>query len=735
MTSPLYVPPHRRAQSVSFQATHSLSTESSNSAHANLRMQQREISQRSVDILIKKGHCEVNPSAATYRDKATFAVVSGSNKVITVLENRRNTNFDLNRQTRDREAKLLQQVEKNNDVAMCELGELYLNGAFGEPNVAEAMRLFMQAANRRNSHAMCLLANIYDSNLLGPKDPSKAFDWLLKAANLGNKFATAIIGQHYMREYEDSPPDTDPQEKLNIAHTAMRYLERSAAKGSTRAMWSIAKIYERGWLGEKNLDRAIAMLVKAAERGSPASLFDLNEFVKTGEFPAEQLEEILNTISPIVAETSSQTAWELGLEQIEGRLGSSPQRGMAMLEVAAKHRNVDAAETLAIIYRDGRGEIKADPSLSLFWFNQLKALYQSPASKGNIDAMWQLGELFLSGNLGQVDLLAAERLFLRAANSRSADCLYSLGMYYSTGKFGDADPIKGNEFIEKAIAIWVQKVDLKDSMAARYIAEIYFDGDLGSPDYSKAIKWYITAFELGDMKAGQRLAQLYMSKKTDESLPEAQELLATVRKWMAQLENKVESITNIESTPAKPVLILGKLYQEKELLLRNLEKAARSLCLALHCSESELEFRAAYEELETLLTSTQWEDCEKNQLMIGLHSLVPSDGTEATLMNRSLVRLVSRILGDVYNAGILTERNLNEAVLWYEVAAKYDNSKAMCSLGQIYLQDLMDITTAVKWFVASIKQSDNEKARIYLTEIFTRTDLDPVLKAEIETLL
>lgn len=534
-----YIPPHRRKAEVN-----------SNKIlpHAALRMNQREINFSTLNKLVEGGVSQRDHNSNTYRNKDSFCVLSSGGKVITVMDNYRNTNFDILNKTQDRKYQLLKKVKEKNDVAMCELAELYLDKNSSDFNPKKAHDLFLVAAKKHNnSHAMCRLASLYESNIIGAKNCRVYLEWMKKAANIGNKYAMAIIGQHLMKEYE-ALPNSNIEEKAEISSKAMRYFKKAEAKGSTRAMWHIAFIYQTGFFGEKNLTKAIEIFIKAAKRGSPNSLQSLQDIVCSGDIELDILEGILDSISPIISQQSSQLSLELGLKQIRGDLGiageSSSNRGILMLEGAANNRNEEAIISLIKIYKEGTSFIFPDCQKVLFWAEKLKAIYEQAVSKGSHEAMFSLAELLLSGDLGKIDSTKAIKYFHDAISSGNAEYIYDFGMLLMEEESVIRDYEQGKKLINQAIEIWKKKViEQKGVDAAFNIAEIYYYGDLGKRDYIRAAEWFTMSANFGDIYSKYYLAKINLVK-----LPERNAKLAI--EYIKQILNeKTEDIDLVRKLP------------------------------------------------------------------------------------------------------------------------------------------------------------------------------------------
>jgi TPR repeat protein len=490
-----YIPPHRRRQQNPVPTLGSPSQQPSQTSaarpkapannaqsrltpHAALRKQQRDLSTADVKSTIIEGEKSTHGNATVHRNESHQVVTNDKGIIITVNENTRNTKYDLLRVNKEKEQQLINQANKNNDHAMCQLAEFYLSGELGNKDVKKAFDLFIRAANRGNSHAMCKIAQLYERGELGEKNEHISFEWYVKAADKNNNFALAYVGQIYLSRYKQlSDEEKHLQENSKLLQNAKHYLQRGAQKGSTRAMWQLANICETGIGGKEDLPQAIKIYRDAALKGSPTSLQTLQRLVKEEKIKAEEFENILDHASSLIAKTSSDLAIDIGLEQINGNLGTNPKRGFMMLEASARKNNKDALKYLGKYYRDGIG-CQADLKVSQYWFNQLKLLYEKSISLGNIESLLDLGDLYLKGAFGKIDLENAEELFIQAANSNDVDSIYYLGTLYLDGRLGNHSPDKGKLWINRAIQIWTENAQKGDPEATNSLINLFLDKQL-----------------------------------------------------------------------------------------------------------------------------------------------------------------------------------------------------------------------------------------------------------------
>ena len=222
-----YVPPHlRRATSeinVSSSSHQPLlfsaNKQYSYTTHARGRKEQRDISDQAIDTACQVGVPLVHHDATTHIDENTQVIMGNNGQIITVLDNKRNTRFDILKVSKEQEQQLLIKAKHNNDSAMCELAGLYLSGDLGNREVDKAHVWLLKAANEwKNSHAMCLLSDLYRSSDLGKQDPEQAMEWLEKAAERGNRYALAVLGQYALSLYLGIKDDIDDSKKMELKY-------------------------------------------------------------------------------------------------------------------------------------------------------------------------------------------------------------------------------------------------------------------------------------------------------------------------------------------------------------------------------------------------------------------------------------------------------------------------------------------------------------------------------------
>lgn len=129
--------------------------------------------------------------------------------------------------------------------------------AYEAKDYAKAMKYYLYAAEKNNDVAQCQIGNMYDIGLGVTKDYAVAMKWYLKSAEQGNVLAQFCLGTMY---YLGQGVAKDYAESFKWYHKA-------AEQGKDSAMWSVALCYENGTGVEKNIDKAVYWYKKGAEKG------------------------------------------------------------------------------------------------------------------------------------------------------------------------------------------------------------------------------------------------------------------------------------------------------------------------------------------------------------------------------------------------------------------------------------------------------------------------------------
>ncbi len=167
---------------------------------------------------------------------------------------------------------LQERVIEKNAAAMAELGRRYASGIDVSRNIAEAQKLYIQAAEEGDMTAQNELAGAYDYGLFGETDQEKAVYWYRKAAEQNFPVAEVNLGKMYQ---------TGSGVKQDYAVALSLY--RSAAKKKfPPAQTLIGIFYEKGYSIEKNYKQAAYWYLLAAKQNYPIANYNLGSLYERG---------------------------------------------------------------------------------------------------------------------------------------------------------------------------------------------------------------------------------------------------------------------------------------------------------------------------------------------------------------------------------------------------------------------------------------------------------------------
>ena len=163
-------------------------------------------------------------------------------------------------------------------------------------------------------------------------------------------------------------------------------------------------------------------------------------------------------------------------------------------EKAATKGNIKAQYNLGEMYRLGQG-VNQDFKESFKW-------YEKAAIQDNIWAQFYLGGMYYLGLEVNQDYKEAFKWFEKAANKGNSKAQYSLGKMYRLGE--------GTQEDDKEALKWYEKAANQGLDEAQYsLANMYYFGNGVDKDYKEAFKWYEKAAIQGHYWAQNALGEMY----------------------------------------------------------------------------------------------------------------------------------------------------------------------------------------------------------------------------------
>lgn len=324
-----------------------------------------------------------------------------------------------------------------------------LYGKDGEESKSEAIHYYQAAANSGNNEAKLKIASIAGSDSYD-KDKAEILEIYRQLAERGNPIDELRYGDLLLKTA------LGPKDKQR----ALEWFKKSADHLNCDAMYQLALMYRDGIGTPRNPNACAELLEKASQMGHQRSQFLLAEMYYYGK----------------VIERNEKKAFRWYL-------------------AAAERGNEKAQYQIAVMYREGIG-VQQRPEESESWFRVF-------AHANTTNHMIWAADALKYINL-DTESTPAE-LYMKASKYRNPDASLQLGNMYKDGTVDNVEPPMAKEFLSKAGENWGWQMS--------GLADYYYRGIGGRPDYGKAFDLYRMLAATGDPTACYRLAIIYRNGK------------------------------------------------------------------------------------------------------------------------------------------------------------------------------------------------------------------------------
>ena len=266
----------------------------------------------------------------------------------------------------------------------------------------------------------------------------------------------------------------------------------NAEDADSKALISLASLYESGQGVTKDEAEAVKWYRKAAEQGNASAQYDLGgmclrkrdytEAVKWFRKAAEQGYAIAQVV--------------LGAMYSSGKEGLKQDysEALSLFRKAADQGQVLAQYYIGLAYDKGHG-VKQDRVEAYHWF-------QKAAESGDSNSQILLGIYYSSGSEIKQDYAEALNWFQKAADQGQPVSQYSLGLMYANGFGIEQD-------YSKAITWYRKAAEQRDASAQEALGSMYRRG-IGVPkNYAEAMRWFQKSAEQGDSGGQGALGAAY----------------------------------------------------------------------------------------------------------------------------------------------------------------------------------------------------------------------------------
>lgn len=302
------------------------------------------------------------------------------------------------------------------------------------------------------------------------------------------------------------------------ATAAVEY-RRLAEGGVVEAMLRLAALYDDGHGVRADPVIATRWYRRAAEAGDPRAMRELGDRLRAGDGVAADPALAARWYALAAEAGDAAAAGRLGRLLIEGAPGvpPEPQRGLALLERAAREGDVDAQLDLVELHETGRG-VPRSPFEARRWYAIAASALERRAGTGDPKAADRLARLYAEGKGVAADGVRAADLFRQAAAAGRLGSLVRLARLYRDGAPGLApDPAR-------AVELFTEAATRGDRTAAYELGRLHLSlAGTRSDAGPKAAGWLQVAARAGEDRAWFWLGELYSDPATEPHDPEQAE--------------------------------------------------------------------------------------------------------------------------------------------------------------------------------------------------------------------
>lgn len=485
--------------------------------------------------------------------------------------------------------KFLREANKNNPLAMCDLGRMYATGLGCDVEeeksygwYAKGLAVFHAAEKKKSwKYIEYRIGKMYAAGLGTEQDYEKAAHWLTLSANeeynvrSANKFAEYSLGGLYYRgngveqSYETafdlylcsadqgfpyasfelgkmlrdgigcSKDINESQKHFTDAFVGFTELEQKSQDDKLQ--------YRLGWMllngvgTKKDIHAAKSYFEKAATVGNSFACYQLAKIILSDEaaIPPEVAKALEYMHQAVKAENPYAQYFLAKLFEKGQHVTRNVGEAIRLYQLSVQQENEPynpisglASYRLGKIYLDGEA-VPRDISLALHWLN-------FSAEKKNQYAEYTLGKLYLKGEIVTKDIGRAIEFLKRSAMQENQLCnpicglaLYQLGKIYLTGKDIPKD-------VETALRYLNAAAEQGSQYAEYTLGKLYLMGKEVPKDKEAAIQWFTRSAAQGNV-----YAQFFLEHMDDFKEPSV--MLAASR-----LLHHISRIFEDNMPPVKP---------------------------------------------------------------------------------------------------------------------------------------------------------------------------------------
>lgn len=386
-----------------------------------------------------------------------------------------------------------------------------------EPDLEAAYEVMKEEAERGNAYAMYDMGKIYAQGIFVEPDQEKAAEWygralsamLLSAQRKGNACLEYRIGKMYQYGFGT---------EANLAEAAEWFLSASE-KEHKNALYSLGMLCLHGKGVEQDESKACQLFLRSHKQDNPYAAYELGKMYETGKGTEKNIMLAKNFYHAaflgflkLEKKSCDDTLWyRIGSMYLHG-IGTEVNEAHAekYLLQSADYGNTHAAYQLAKLYIRQETERRQREPDSTPDYNKIRKALEwlgEAATQGNPFVDYTLGKLYGNGVLTAREM---DKVFFhlhRAADAGNVHSQYQLGVWYLTEEYKD---------IPKAVCYLTLAADQKNEFAAYRLGKLYLSGVEVPKNVVLAIQYLEASACAGNQYAQYTLGKLYFAGKDVE---------------------------------------------------------------------------------------------------------------------------------------------------------------------------------------------------------------------------
>lgn len=436
-------------------------------------------------------------------------------------------------------------------------------------------------------------------------------------------FATLSIACNAQAQKRQNKPAKEQVKKDTLA-----IIQKKVEAGDLDAMNTLGCWYYEGKYVKQDYKQAVSLFTKAADKGNAKAIGNMAMCFQTGNGVKKDSTMAVKLYKKSLTEGNTDL---IKLQEQNAKNGSAFS-GMLLYEIYHEGIGVEKNEKAALTnlkYASDANSTEAQVKYGLICMNSKNftpaaAVFSKLAKKNNPTGIYYTGYLLFKGMGVDQDKSKGLAYLMKAAELNMPNANYNVGKAYLEGDGVGKDAAKAVKYLEKAA---VEKF-IPD--AKWLLGNCYLDGEGVKQDYANAAKWLA---EVADHKNYADRVKGLMEEKR----------LANYQTYLKGLKDYY--INKDYATAMKSFKLLQKVNSPEGLTMQ-------ALCF---------------------LNSNY----DKHNDKKGLKMLEEAAKNSATAAFK---------LGEIYDQGILVDKNVKKAVDLIEGAAEKGNGEAVCVMGMKYFK-------------------------------------------------